>query len=59
MLITTDNSGNQRVASGEGSASRSRHDLQRYVRIQQRVACGRAVVRHIDDDENPADFLTK
>ena len=59
MLITTDNSSNQRVASGEGSASRSRHDLQRYIRVQQRVARGRAIVRHVDDEENPADFLTK
>ena len=59
MLITTDNSANQRVASGEGSAARSRHDLARYIRIQQRVASGHVIVRHIDDEENPADFLTK
>ena len=31
LLITTDNTSNQRVASGEGSATRSRHDLQRYI----------------------------
>ena len=59
LLVTTDNSSNQRVASGEGSASRSRHDLQRYVRVQQRVARGSIVVRHVGDAENPADFLTK
>ena len=57
MMIGTDNMPNQRVAGGEASAARSRHDLQRYLRIQQRIASGTCVVRHTPDAENPADYL--
>jgi hypothetical protein len=58
-LVTTDNSANQLVAQGESSAARSRHALRRYLIIQQRIASGDIVIRHVPDTENPADFLTK
>jgi hypothetical protein len=58
-LCTTDNKANQLVAGGESSAARSRHALRRYMIIQQRIARGDVVLRHVPDPENPADFLTK
>ena len=58
-LVTTDNKANQLVSESEGSATRARHALRRYVLLQQRVAQGYCVVRHVEDAENPADFLTK
>ena len=58
-LVTTDNKANQLVAGGEGSAMRARHALRRYVILQQRIAEGYCVLRHVEDAENPADFLTK
>ena len=59
ILVTTDNAANQRVAEGEASAVRSKHALRRYLRIWQRVASGLIYVRHVADEQNPADFLTK
>ena len=59
ILITSDNSPNQRTAEGEASASRARHMLRRYLMVQQRVANGVVVIRHVSDEENPAGFLTK
>jgi hypothetical protein len=59
MLCTTDNKPNQLVSEGESSATRSRHALRRYWITQQRIASGRFVLRHVDDDNMPADFLTK
>jgi hypothetical protein len=58
-LCTTDNMPNQLVAEGESSAARSRHHLRRYSVVQQRIAHGQVVLRHVPDTENPADFLTK
>ena len=33
--------------------------LRNYITLQQRVAEGDIVVRHVPDSENPSDFLTK
>ena len=59
ILVTTDNHANQLVIEGEQSATRSRHELRRYIMLQQRVANGQILMRHVRDTENPADFLTK
>ena len=37
-LIGTDNLANQKVGSGDGSPTRSRHFLRRYYALQQRIA---------------------
>ena len=58
-LITTDNKANQLVGSGQSGAARSRHHLRKYLEIQQAVALGNVILRHVPDAENPADFLTK
>ena len=58
-LISTDNVANQLVASGTGSPSRSRHFLRRYFALKQRIRSGEVVVKHVDDPNMPADFLTK
>jgi hypothetical protein len=58
-LVSTDNSANGRICSGEGSASRLRHMLRRYILVQQAVKAAEVYVRHVTDEENPADFLTK
>ena len=58
-LITTDNKANQLVGSGQSGAARSRHHLRKYLEIQQAVALGDVILRHVPDAENPADFLTK
>ena len=59
VLVTTDNHPNQLVASGQGSAVRSRHQLKRYLLLQQRILAGIVKARFVDDANNPADFLTK
>ena len=59
ILLTTDNSANQLVSNGESSAARTKHLLRRYMVIQQAVQSGHVVVRHIDTNENPTNFLTK
>ena len=58
-VIMTDNQANLQVATDSASASRSRHFLRRYYALQQRLARGEAVLVKIDDDNMPADFLTK
>ena len=58
-LIGTDNMANLRVASGAACPSRSRHFLRRYHVLRQRVAAGEVVLKHVSDDEMPADALTK
>ena len=50
---------NALIASGLGSAQRSRHFLRRYYCLLQRVQAGDVVVGHVADKENPSDFLTK
>ena len=58
-LIGTDNLANQRIASGLGCPSRSKHFLRRYFALKQRVAEGEVELRHVADEDMPADFLTK
>ena len=47
------------VGGGTGSAARSRHFLRRYYTFLQRVKLGEVTLKHVPDEENPADFLTK
>ena len=58
-LLTTDNLANQKVGSGLGCPSRSRHFLRRYAALKQRIASGEVTLRYIPDANMPADFLTK
>ena len=58
-LLTTDNLANQQVATGLGSPTRSRHFLRRYFALRQRIASGDITMKHVDDPNMPADFLTK
>ena len=58
-LIGTDNLANQKVGSGVGCPTRSRHFLRRYWALKQRIQSGEAQLRHVDDESMPADFLTK
>ena len=50
---------NQKVGSGLGCPTRSRHFLRRYHALKQRIAAGEVTLRHISDAQMPADFLTK
>ena len=59
ILLTTDNDPNMRVGSGEASATKARHMLRRYLKIQERALKGAIKLRHIPDKENPSDFMTK
>ena len=58
-LLTTDNLANQKVGSGLGCPTRSRHFLRRYNALKQRIADGEVTLRFIPDEQMPADFLTK
>ena len=58
-LLTTDNLANQKVGSGLGCPTRSRHFLRRYLALKQRLADGEVTLRYIPDEHMPADFLTK
>ena len=58
-LLTTDNLANQKVGSGLGCPTRSRHFLRRYHALKQRIAEGEVTLRYIPDEHMPADFLTK
>ena len=58
-LITTDNLANRQVGSGSSSPTRSRHFLRRYHTLIARVKAGEVVLKHVNDDRMPADFLTK
>ena len=58
-LVSTDNLANQRVGSGVGCPSRSRHFLRRYWALKQRIAEGECTLRYVPDAKMPADFLTK
>ena len=55
----TDNLANQKVGSGLGCPTRSRHFLRRYNVLKQRIAQGDVTLRYIPDPQMPADFLTK
>ena len=58
-LLGTDNYSNMRVATGEGCPSRLRHFLRRYDVLRRRIAEGEIIMRHVRDEEMPADCLTK
>jgi len=58
-LLTTDNLANQKVGSGLGCPTRSRHFLRRYHALKQRIASGDVTLRYVPDASMPADFLTK
>ena len=58
-LLTTDNLANQKVGSGLGCPTRSRHFLRRYWALKQRIAAGEVTLRYVPDAHMPADFLTK
>ena len=58
-LITTDNLSNQRIGSGLGCPTRSKHFLRRYFVLKQRIQAAEVTLRHIPDASMPADFLTK
>ena len=58
-LITTDNLANQKVGSGLGCPTRSKHFLRRYHALKQRIQGGDVTLRFIPDADMPADFLTK
>ena len=49
----------ERVGSGVGCPSRSRHFLRRYFALKQRIADGECTLRYVPDEHMPADFLTK
>ena len=57
--VLTDNLGNMRVAGKDNSAARSRYFLIRYTILKYRIAEGHLVVKHVADENNPSDFLTK
>ena len=57
--IYTDNLANLMVAMNSGNAKGSKHFLRRYRNIQRRIEEGEAAVLKIDDENQPADFLTK
>ena len=54
-----DNLANQKVASGVGCPSRSKHFLRRYGVLKRRIEDGEVVLKHVPDIEMAADFLTK
>ena len=58
-LMTTDNLANQQVATGLGCPTRSRHFLRRYGALKQRIRFGEVTLKHVEDANMPADFLTK
>ena len=47
------------VAMNTGNAKGSKHFLRRYRNIQRRIEEGEAAILKIDDENQPADFLTK
>jgi hypothetical protein len=58
-LLTTDNLANQKVGAGVGCPTRSKHFLRRYYSLKQRITSNEITLRHVDDANMPADFLTK
>ena len=58
-LLTTDNMANLTVATGVGCPTRSRHFLRRYFALRQRLAEESVTLKHVSDEQMPADFLTK
>ena len=58
-LLGTDNLANQKVGSGVGCPSRSKHFLRRYHSLKQRIASEEVVLKHVDDENMPPDFMTK
>ena len=58
-LIGTDNKANFLVARDAGSAARSKHFLRTYFSLRERMTRGEVDLKHVNDVNNPADFLTK
>ena len=58
-FVGTDNTANQRVASGASAPSRSKHFLRRYHVLLERVRSQEIKIEHVPDKSMPADFLTK
>ena len=58
-LLGTDNLANQKVGSGVGCPTRSKHFLRRYHALIQRIRDGEVSLGYVPDAEMPADFLTK
>ena len=58
-FIGTDNTANQRVASGAAVPARSKHFLRRYHVLLERVRSREITIGHVPDRSMPADFLTK
>ena len=58
-FIGTDNTANQRVASGAAVPARSKHVLRRYHVLLERVRSREITIGHVPDRSMPADFLTK
>ena len=58
-FIGTDNKANLLVARDAGSAARSKHFLRTYYSLRQRDSRGEIEIGHVNDLNNPADFLTK
>ena len=50
---------NFHVATGVGCPSRSKHFLRRYFVLKRRIAEGEVTMRHVPDEQMPADCLTK
>ena len=57
--IITDSLSNQRVASGNGTSTNSRHFLLRYELLLEHVQAGHLDIVYTTDAENPADYLSK
>ena len=58
-LIGTDNKANFLVARDAGSAARSKHFLRTYFSLRERMTRREVDLKHVNDVNNPADFLTK
>ena len=58
-ILLSDNSSNVAVSNGSGSVSHSKHELCRFLLLQQAVRAGEVLNKHVDDEDNWADFLTK
>ena len=48
-----------RLGPAQSQRGRAKHLLRKYIVLQQRIRSGRCVMRHVESNDNPADFLTK
>ena len=58
-VLWSDSLSNVSVSNNAGAAAKCKHELCRYLVLQQRVKAGDVFTRHIVDPMNFADFLTK